>query len=84
MKYRGRYEVFATMLEAANSEKDTSRTIIRYKAFLSYIQLKDNLALLLENGLIKKFYKDGKAVYKPTDKGKRFLSLYNEINNSIS
>ena len=78
------------MLEIASSEENATRTKIMYKSFLSHIQLKKYLAFLLENGLIKEFYKKGsdgkhkKAFYKPTDKGKRFLFLYNEINNSFS
>jgi len=91
MKYRAKYEIFATMLEVASSSKEgAAKTKIMYKSLLSHIQLKKYLALLLENGLIEEFYKerrDGKhkkAFYKPTDKGKRFLFLYNEINNSFS
>jgi predicted transcriptional regulator len=80
MKYRARYEIFATILEVASSGKeDATRT-----------KRKEYLALLVENDLTEEFYKGGrygkheKAFYKPTDRGKRFLFLYNEINNSFS
>jgi len=50
------------MLEvASNSKEDASRTTIMYKSFLSYMQLKEYLALLLENGLIEEYHRDGKA-----------------------
>ena len=88
MTHRFRYEIFATMLEVASSEKeDATKTKIMNKSLLSYTQLKEYLALLVENDLIEEFHKEGryskheKTYYKPTDKGKRFLSLYNKINN---
>ena len=91
MTHRFRYEIFATMLEVANSKKeDTTKTKIMNKLLLSYTQLKEYLALLVENSLIEEYHKERKygkhekAFYKPTYKGKRFLFLYNEINNSFS
>ena len=92
MKYRARYEIFATMLEVASSKKAHAiRTKIMNKSFLSHTQLKKLPCLLVENDLIEGFYKEGrddnkheKTFYKPTDRGKRFLFLYNEINNSFS
>src|SRR5918994_3520047 len=91
MTYRFRYEIFATMLEVASSEKeDATKTKIMNKSLLSYTQLKEYLALLVENDLIEEFYKERrygkheKAFYRLTDRGKRFLFLYNKINNSFS
>jgi predicted transcriptional regulator len=91
MAHRFRYDIFATVLEVASSEKeDATRTKIMNKSLLSYTQLKEYLALLVENSLIEEHHKEGrygkhkKAFYKPTDKGERFLFLYNKINNSFS
>ena len=75
------------MLEVANSEEDTSRTTIMYKSFLSYTQLKEYLALLLEKGLVEEYYrgdKQKKGFFRLTDKGMHFLFLFNEINNSLA
>jgi predicted transcriptional regulator len=91
MTHRFKYDIFATMLEVASSEKeDATRTKIMNKSLLSSTQLKEYLALLVENSLIEEYHKERKygkhekAFYKPTYKGKRFLFLYNEINNSFS
>jgi predicted transcriptional regulator len=47
-----------------------------YNAYLSFNQLREYLALLVENGLIE--YEGGQT-YKTTDKGMRVLHLQNEI-----
>jgi predicted transcriptional regulator len=45
MKYRARYEIFATMLEVASSKKAHAiRTKIMNKSLLSHTQLKKYLA----------------------------------------
>jgi predicted transcriptional regulator len=53
-----------------------------YKAFLSYAQLKEYLAVLLENGLVE--YLGTEQIFKTTDKGSRFLQLYSQVGNLIS
>ena len=75
MKYRGRTEIVATMLEAANGR--ATKTKIMYKAFLSYNQLSEYLSVLIENNLIE--YLDGTQTYKTTEKGLNFLKMNNEI-----
>lgn len=44
MKYRSRTDIVSEILEAAQG--GTSKTKIMYKAFLSYAQLKEYLAVL--------------------------------------
>ncbi len=51
MKYRGRTEIVAMILDAANGR--ATKTKIMYSAFLSYNQLKDYLSILIENNLIE-------------------------------
>ena len=75
MKYRGRTEIVATMLEAANGR--ATKTKIMYKAFLSYNQLKEYLYVLIENNLIE--YLEGTRTFKTTEKGLNFLKMNNEI-----
>ena len=75
MKYRGRTEIVATMLEAANGR--ATKTKIMYSAFLSYNQLKDYLSVLIENNLIECL--EGNNTFKTTEKGLNFLKMNNEI-----
>ena len=75
MKYRGRTEIVATMLEAANGR--ATKTKIMYSAFLSYTQLKDYLSLLIENNLIE--YLNETSEFRTTEKGLNFLKTNNEI-----
>ena len=75
MKYRGRTEIVATILEAANG--GATKTKIMYVAFLSYNQLKEYLSVLKENNLIE--YNDGSQTYKTTEKGLNYLKMKNEI-----
>ena len=48
------------------------------KAYLTVLQLKDYLFLLLENGLLR--YGKGNGIYKTTERGLRMLDVYNNIN----
>jgi predicted transcriptional regulator len=75
MKYRGRTEIVATILEAANG--GVTKTKIMYVAFLSYNQLKEYLSVLKENNLIE--YNEGTQTYKTTEKGLNYLKMKNEI-----
>lgn len=75
MKNRSRSDIVSQILETANG--GTSKTKIMYGAFLSYAQLKDYLAVLLENGLLK--YEDAKMQYRTTPKGFDFLKAYGRL-----
>ncbi len=80
MKYRSRTDIAALILEAADG--GAAKTKIMYRAFLSYAQLKEYLAMLLENGLIE--YREGEQIFRITEKGMRFLRLYNQVGELIS
>ena len=75
MKYRSRTEIVGNILEAANGR--ATKTKIMYKAFLSYVQLKEYLTVLTENNLIE--YLDGTQTFKTTEKGLNYLKMHNEI-----
>ena len=62
--------------------EELPKTKIMYRAFLSYAQLKEYLAILLENGLVE--YLAAQQIFKTTDKGSRFLHLYSQVDNLIS
>ena len=59
------------ILEAANGGGAT-KTRIMYKAFLSYTQLKENLTILLENGLLE--YEERRQLYRTTEKDAGYLN----------
>ena len=75
MKYRSRTEIVGNILDAANG--GATKTKIMYKAFLSYVQLKEYLSILIENNLIG--YLDGTHKFKTTEKGLNYLKMHNEI-----
>jgi predicted transcriptional regulator len=52
--YRGRYLIIAHMLNTINDTgiEDATKTLIMYKAFLSYAQLSEYLSFLVEKGLL--------------------------------
>ena len=80
MKYRSRTDITAQILEAANG--GVTKTKIMYKAFLSYAQLKEYLTVLIENGLLE--YIEGEQIYRTTEKGTRFLKIYNQIGEYVA
>jgi predicted transcriptional regulator len=79
MKYRSRSDIAEMILDAANG--GATKTKIMYKAFLSYAQLKEYLAVLIENGLIE--YEVGRQLYRTTEKGIRLLRVYNQVGELV-
>jgi predicted transcriptional regulator len=76
MKYRSRSEIVGLILDAANGGRAT-KTKLMYKAYLSFNQLREYLALLVENGLLE--YEEGNHTYRTTEKGMRVLQLQNKM-----
>ena len=64
----------------ANVEGAT-KTKIMYKAFLSYSQLKEYLAMLMENNLLE--FEEGRQFYRATEKGIRFLQMYAQVHEMM-
>ena len=75
MKYRSRTDIAADILEIAVD--GAIKTKIMYKAFLSFPQLKEYLAVLLDRGLLEHIEDENE--YRTTDKGKQFLKMYKEV-----
>ena len=75
MKYRSRSDIIGLLLEAANGGGAT-KTKMMYKAFLSFNQLREYLAVLVENALIEY---EGNQTYRTTQKGLQVLQLQNKI-----
>jgi len=76
MKYRSRSEITAMIIEAVRS--GATKTKIMYKAYLSYFQVVEYLKYLQQNGLIT--YEEGTQLYRPTERGLKFLNLSDELN----
>jgi len=53
MKNRSRSEIYRSILETANADEGTNKTKLMYKSYLSFNQLKEYLATLQENSLIR-------------------------------
>jgi predicted transcriptional regulator len=73
MKYRSRIEITSLILDIANGG-DSKKTKIMNKAFLSYIQLQERLAFLIERDLLH--YDEEAQTFKTTEKGLSFLQMY--------
>ena len=58
-----------------------TKTKIMYKAFLSYSQLKEYLAMLMENSLLE--FEEERLVYRTTEKGIRFLQMYAQVHEMM-
>jgi predicted transcriptional regulator len=75
MKYRSRSEIVRLLLDAANGGAAT-KTKLMYKAYISFNQLREYLAILVENGLMEY---EGDQTYRTTEKGMRVLFIQNEM-----
>lgn len=80
MKYRSRAEIVSMILDSVSA--GATKTKIMYKAYLSYTQLKEYLSYMEGNGLLK--YEEGTQIYRITDKGRKLMHLYEEIEDMVS
>jgi predicted transcriptional regulator len=80
MKYRTKIDIISQILDIANGGGAT-RSKMAYQAFLNYDQLKKTLTALVENNLL--LPDRNTQTFKTTEKGLRFLKLYNEISGMI-
>jgi predicted transcriptional regulator len=81
-KYRSRLDIAAEILKVAQVNSGVNKTKIMYSVFLSFPQLKEYLAFLLENQLLEGVT-ENKNLYRTTEKGKRFLNNYREMNSML-
>ena len=81
MKYRSNIEIIGQILKAANGSNAT-KTKIMYKAVLGYTQLEEHLVRLTERDLLR--YDGNTRTFKTTEKGLRFLQIYNQIEDMIN
>jgi predicted transcriptional regulator len=76
-KRRDQINIIANILGTA--KEGILKTQIMYKANLSFTQLNEYLAFLLNHGLIAQSNVDGKEVYTVTVKGLGFLQRHREL-----
>jgi predicted transcriptional regulator len=79
MKNRSRMDIVGLILEAAM--EGATKAKIMDSVYLSILQTKDYLFVLLENGLL--CYGKGIGIYKTTEKGLRMLKNYNLISKQM-
>ena len=63
------------------------KTHIMYRANLSYDQLNEYLAFLLDNGLIEKdadVEYEGAVMYRVSNKGRQFLERYSQLQEILA
>ncbi len=82
VQYRDRTEIIKQILDIANGAENVTRTKLMYKAFLSYAQLKEYTALLIEKDLLR--YDSITNTYKTTEEGMMLLQFCNELDEMIN
>ncbi len=80
MKYRSRFAIASNILQVARAGNAT-KTRLMYGSFLSFAQINDYLEFLLANTLIMR--DETSHIYSLTEKGVRFLRIYDEITQLI-
>jgi predicted transcriptional regulator len=81
LKYRSRSQIITEILRVAEVNGATKMNIM-YKAFLSYTQLKEYLEFLQASEMIQ--YLENDRLYRVTEKGKKLLQAYVEIDDMMS
>ena len=82
MKYRSRTELIRDILKVArNYGNGAGQTQIMYTAFLSHGQMKEYLAILIDNGLLQ--HDIGNQKFRITEKGLNLLQLCDQIGDLI-
>ena len=80
-KYRSRTDIIVQILQTTAQNVSATKTKIMYNAFLSFPQLKEYLSLLIQNSLMT--YDELEQAYRVTEKGMRFVQIYNSMNNYV-
>ena len=85
LKNRSRSDIVCQILEAANDDGENGEGItltkIMYNVILCNEQMKEYLALLIDDGLIT--YDSTMSTFKTTEKGLTFLQAYNQLDKML-
>ena len=71
----------SSMLHTASGDGGAAKTRLMYSAYLSFAQVTEYLRFLVERGLIA--YREKTRTYATTEKGIRFLTAADEVENLI-
>ncbi|MDQ3837231.1 MAG: winged helix-turn-helix domain-containing protein [Thermoproteota archaeon] len=82
MKTRSRTEIIGLILQAVIAEPLTHSKIM-YQAMLNFTQVKHYTSFLTQQGLLRYLGLEEKK-YAITDKGRHFLTLFNETNRLLA
>nr|WP_148700908.1 winged helix-turn-helix domain-containing protein [Candidatus Nitrososphaera evergladensis] len=80
MKNRSVHQILSAMLEEAEGG-EVNQTMIMYKSFVSLQQLKQYLAILIDNGMLE--YAAETRLYRTTEKGRAFRKAYDEVAGAL-
>ena len=80
LKTRDRIEITGLILQALEGEPLT-RSKIMYQSMLNFTQVNSYTAFLVQEGLLRYMMLDRK--YAITDKGRQFLTLFNETSKLL-
>jgi predicted transcriptional regulator len=80
MKYRTRFEIASSILNVA-LEGNASKRRLMYASYLSSSQIKEYLSFLMANDLV--MTDKDKRSYSLTEKGMRFLHIYEDLSKLI-
>lgn len=78
---RDRLTIMAEILKIAR--EGTLKTQIMYRANLSFAQLNDYLSFLQEVRLLKVNTEDGRAIYKTTSRGVKYLENFSKVKDLL-
>ncbi len=85
MKNRSRSDIVCQILEAANDDGENGEGItltkLMYNVILCNEQMKEYLALLIEDDLLS--YDSTMRTFKTTEKGLTFLQAYNQMDKIL-
>jgi predicted transcriptional regulator len=81
MKNRDRFDISNLILQIANRYNNVTTTKIMSRGYSSYNQMKEHLMFLTERDLL--YYDKNNGTFKTTEKGLRFLQIYNKIDDMI-
>ena len=83
--YRNATDIVAQILKSAQDSNDgrITKPQLMYKAFLSFEQLNKYLPMLTDSGLLD-YDDESERYYKVTDKGMKFLKMYDKIIEYVS
>ncbi len=79
MKYHSRSVIVGEILASAREIEGVTKTRIMFNAYLSFAQLKDYLAILMENGLLEHMPENNRD--RTTAKGVRMLDAWKKVND---